>query len=217
MALCHYCNRGFIKERDKQQLTRTAVYELVQVLKFKIAIPDSNFLMLTNLVPLDAGGAISIGAEQADTFPKLDIDPNSNVPSSAGGGPGAGGGMGGGGGGSSSTMAGGGAGGGGSSISTPSPFYSTAASEVMRNHMTDVLEFLSDVNTLSKVKSSVKANTTPAGSGGGGSSSGGSGGSAAASGLNEDTLGGILKASLSQYLALEISKGNGRDSRTVNR
>ena len=32
-------------------------------------------------------------------------------------------------------------------------------------------------------------------------------------GLNEDTLGGILKASLSQYLALEIAKGNGKDSR----
>ena len=36
-------------------------------------------------------------------------------------------------------------------------------------------------------------------------------------GLNEDTLGGTMKASLAQYLALEISKGNGRDSRSVNR
>ena len=32
-------------------------------------------------------------------------------------------------------------------------------------------------------------------------------------GLNEDTLGGILKVSLAQYLALEISKGNGRETR----
>ena len=40
----------------------------------------------------------------------------------------------------------------GSSISTTNtPLYSTAASEVMRAHMADVLEFLSDVHTLSKV------------------------------------------------------------------
>jgi hypothetical protein len=31
-------------------MTRTAVFELVQALKFKIAIPDSNFLLLANLV-----------------------------------------------------------------------------------------------------------------------------------------------------------------------
>ncbi len=31
-------------------------------------------------------------------------------------------------------------------------------------------------------------------------------------GLNNDTLGGILKSSLAQYLALEISKGNERDA-----
>ena len=61
----------FIKERDKQLLTRTAVIELVQALKFKTAIPDANFLMLTNLVLLDAGGAIAIGTEFADSFPKV--------------------------------------------------------------------------------------------------------------------------------------------------
>ena len=41
------------------------------------------------------------------------------------------------------------------------------------------------MHTLSKVKSNVKGTV----------------------GLNEDTLGGTLKASLAQYLALEISKG----------
>ena len=74
--------------------------------------------------------------------------------------------------------------------------FNTAAGEVMKNHMTDVIEFLADVHTLSKVKSNVKGLTIS---------------------LNEDTLGGILKASLAQYLALEISKGNGRDTRTANR
>jgi hypothetical protein len=71
VALCHYCNRGFIKERDKQMLTRTAVFELVQAIKFKTAIPNTNFLMLTNLVLSDAGGAISIGTETDSAFPKV--------------------------------------------------------------------------------------------------------------------------------------------------
>lgn len=31
--------------------------------------------------------------------------------------------------------------------------FTTAACDVMRNHVNDVLEFLSDVHTLSKVKS----------------------------------------------------------------
>jgi len=214
VSLCHYCNRCFIKERDKQLLTRTAVIELVQALKFKTAIPDANFLMLTNLVLLDAGGAIAIGTEYADSFPKLEFETVLGGGSTSGG-PG--------------SSPGGGSIAPGSSISTTNtPLYTTAASEVMRAHMADVLEFLSDVHTLSKVKSSVKANAAAAKPGGGGGSgtgaaAGASSGTGAASsgavgvGLNEDTLGGILKASLSQYLALEIAKGNGKDSRTVNR
>ena len=62
----------------------------------------------------------------------------------------------------------------------------SGACDVARNYLSDILEFLSDVHTLSKVKSNVKGTV----------------------GLNEDTLGGTLKASLAQYLALEISKGN---------
>ena len=74
----------------------------------------------------------------------------------------------------------------------------------MRNHTTDVIDFLADVHTLSKVKSMVKGLTI---------------------GVNEDTLGSILKASVAQLLALEITKNNvtapgpasvaGRDSRKV--
>ena len=65
-------------------------------------------------------------------------------------------------------------------------FLILGACDVARNYLSDILEFLSDVHTLSKVKSNVKGTV----------------------GLNEDTLGGTLKASLAQYLALEISKGN---------
>ena len=82
--------------------------------------------------------------------------------------------------------------------------FNTGACEVMRNHTTDVIDFLADVHTLSKVKSMVKGLTI---------------------GVNEDTLGSILKASVAQLLALEITKNNvtapaqasvaGRDSRKV--
>ena len=58
VSVCHLCNKSFLKERDKLLITRTAVFELVQALKFKTIIPDSNFLMLTNLVLQDAGGSV---------------------------------------------------------------------------------------------------------------------------------------------------------------
>jgi len=52
------CNKAFLKERDKLLVTRTAVFELISALKFKTVIPDTNFLVLTNLVLQDAGGAV---------------------------------------------------------------------------------------------------------------------------------------------------------------
>ena len=58
----------------------------------------------------------------------------------------------------------------------------------MRNNSTDILDFLADVHALSKVKSMVKGMTI---------------------GVNEDTLGAILKASIAQFIALEITKSNG--------
>lgn len=36
-------------------------------------------------------------------------------------------------------------------------------------------------------------------------------------GLNEDTLGGTLKAGIAQYVALEMTRGTSRDSRAVAR
>ena len=58
VSVCHLCNKAFVKERDKLLVTRTAVFELISALKFKTVIPDSNFLVLTNLVLQDAGGAV---------------------------------------------------------------------------------------------------------------------------------------------------------------
>ena len=58
VSVCHLCNKAFLKERDKLLVTRTAVFELISALKFKTVIPDANFLVLTNLVLQDAGGAV---------------------------------------------------------------------------------------------------------------------------------------------------------------
>ncbi|XP_021924860.1 protein unc-79 homolog isoform X4 [Zootermopsis nevadensis] len=149
--LCYLCSRGFTREREKLVLTRMVVYELVQALKFKTSIPDSNFLMLINFVLQDAGGSLALNVMMEDSPPLFpDIG----------------------------------------------PLFNTSASECMRQHLADTLEFLADFHTLSKLKSYSKGMTV---------------------GLNEDTLGGVLKSGIAQYLALEITRGNSRDNRSVAR
>lgn len=37
------------------------------------------------------------------------------------------------------------------------------------------------------------------------------------SSLNEDTLGNQLKSGIAQFVALEITRGNGRDNRAISR
>ncbi|KAL1492637.1 hypothetical protein ABEB36_010867 [Hypothenemus hampei] len=76
------------------------------------------------------------------------------------------------------------------------PAYNTGISECMKLNLVDILEFLSDFHTISKMKSYCKGIGV---------------------GLNDDTLGGIIKCSVAQYLALEITRGNGRDNRAVTR
>ncbi|ERL94236.1 hypothetical protein D910_11517, partial [Dendroctonus ponderosae] len=58
VEICYLCNKAFTKERDKLIFSRMVVIELVQVLKFKTTIPDSNLLMLINLILQDVGGYI---------------------------------------------------------------------------------------------------------------------------------------------------------------
>ncbi|XP_041775558.1 protein unc-79 homolog isoform X1 [Anopheles merus] len=71
-------------------------------------------------------------------------------------------------------------------------------SECMRQpYLNDILEFLADFHTLSKIKNLKASSTTP--------------------GLCEDTIGGVLKGAIAQYLALEMSRGNSKDSRTVSK
>ncbi|RZF46360.1 hypothetical protein LSTR_LSTR011144 [Laodelphax striatellus] len=149
--LCYLCNKAFTREREKQVLTRTVVFELVQVLKFKTSIPDSNFLLLINFILQDAGGMLPLTVAMEDNPPMF----------------------------------------------PDGPVFATSAAEAMRQHLGDALEFLSDFHTLSKIKSYCK--------------------NVAGVGLNEDTIGGILKSGIAQYVALEMMRGNGRDNRAVAR
>ncbi|XP_031336357.1 protein unc-79 homolog [Photinus pyralis] len=149
--LCYLCNRIFTKERDKLILSRMVVYELVQALKFKVSIPDSNLLILINLILQDAGGSIPINVVLQNSLPLYH---------------------------------------------ETGPVFNTNIGECMRIHLGDVVEFLTDFHTLAKMKSYCKGINV---------------------GLNEDTLGGIIKGAIAQYLALEITKGNGRDNRAVTK
>lgn len=84
------------------------------------------------------------------------------------------------------------------------PIYTTNASDCTRQYLNDILDFLADFHTLSKIKNFK-------------SSSGGVSSSLLPSGLIEDTLGGVLKGAIAQYLALEMSRINSKDNKTVAR
>ncbi|KAK3093633.1 hypothetical protein FSP39_018303 [Pinctada imbricata] len=73
---------------------------------------------------------------------------------------------------------------------------STCAAECMRDHLHECLEFVADLHTLTKIKNNMKSGT---------------------SSLNEDTLGNQLKSGIAQFVALEITRGNGRDNRAISR
>ncbi|KAG8237689.1 hypothetical protein J437_LFUL017769 [Ladona fulva] len=160
--LCYLCNRAFSKERDKLFLTRMVIFELVQALKFKTSVPDTNFLMLINFVLQDAGGCLPLRVLLEEDLPPT---PCPDLGSSSAG-------------------------------ANASPLYSTSASEIMRHHLSDCLDFLSDFHTLSKIKSYCKGVSV---------------------GLNEDTLGGTIKSGVAQFVALELTRGNSRDNRAIAR
>ncbi|KAK7904748.1 hypothetical protein WMY93_017355 [Mugilogobius chulae] len=109
-------------ERDKFYMSRIVVLELLQALKFKSPLPDTNLLLLVQCT--------------------------------------------------------------------------TAAMECMRQYISELLDFIADMHTLTKLKSHMKACCQP---------------------LHEDTFGGNLKVGLAQVAAMEISKGNHRDNKAVLR
>ncbi|KAK3579717.1 hypothetical protein CHS0354_000200 [Potamilus streckersoni] len=73
---------------------------------------------------------------------------------------------------------------------------STCAAECMRQHLNDCMEFVGDLHTINNVKTNMK----------GGNCS-----------MNEDTLGGQVKSGVAQFIALEITRSNGRDNRAISR
>lgn len=142
--ICCLSVRAFSKERDKHQLCRQLMFELVQALKFKTNIPDSNLLLMVGFLLEDAGGKLPKGI-----VPDL---PEHVVTSTS---------------------------------------YAT---DCMRQYLNDTLDFLADFHTLNKIKNFKSSND-----------------------LNEDTLGGVLKGAIAQYLALEMSRGNSRDNKSIAR
>ncbi|KAK0414613.1 hypothetical protein QR680_011527 [Steinernema hermaphroditum] len=133
LNICTACNRALIKERDKQCMTRSIISELVQALKFKCTMHESNYMTIVNLILQDAGETVS--EDMADDQ------------------------------------------------------FNTAACEVVRPLLNEILDFIADLHVLSKLKKQI----------------------------NNDTLGGDLKAALAQVIAIEMSRTSARDCRAVAR
>ncbi|KAM6201044.1 protein unc-79 homolog isoform 5-T5 [Rhynchocyon petersi] len=148
VELCGLCYRAFTKERDKFYLSRSVVLELLQALKLKSPLPDTNLLLLVQFICADAGTKLA----ESTILSKQMI---ASVPGCG-----------------------------------------TAAMECMRQYINEVLDFMADMHTLTKLKSHMKTCSQP---------------------LHEDTFGGHLKVGLAQIAAMEISRGNHRDNKAVIR
>ncbi|XP_028292965.1 protein unc-79 homolog isoform X5 [Gouania willdenowi] len=148
VELCGLCYKSFNKERDKFYMSRIVVLELLQALKFKSPLPDTNLLLLVQFVCADIGTRLA----ESTIIQKHMI----------------------------ATL----------------PGCTTAAMECMRQYTSELLDFIADMHTLTKLKSHMKACCQP---------------------LHEDTFGGNLKVGLAQVAAMEISKGNHRDNKAVVR
>ncbi|XP_040598533.1 protein unc-79 homolog isoform X13 [Mesocricetus auratus] len=148
VELCGLCYRAFTKERDKFYLSRSVVLELLQALKLKSPLPDTNLLLLVQFICADAGTKLA----ESTILSKQMI---ASVPGCG-----------------------------------------TAAMECIRQYVSEVLDFMADMHTLTKLKSHMKTCSQP---------------------LHEDTFGGHLKVGLAQIAAMEISRGNHRDNKAVVR
>ncbi|KAF6133616.1 unc-79-like protein, NALCN channel complex subunit [Phyllostomus discolor] len=148
VEVCGLCYRAFTKERDKLYLSRSVVLELLQALKLKSPLPDTNLLLLVQFICADAGTKLA----ESTILSKQMI---ASVPGCG-----------------------------------------TAAMECMRQSIGEVLDFMADMHTLTKLKNHMKTCSQP---------------------LHEDTFGGHLKVGLAQIAAMEISRGNHRDNKAVIR
>ncbi|KAE9556072.1 hypothetical protein FO519_000706 [Halicephalobus sp. NKZ332] len=67
LAICTSCNRSLIRERDKQCLTRAIVNELIQAIKFKYEMVESNYMTIVEFIMQDYGEEISADLDQFNT------------------------------------------------------------------------------------------------------------------------------------------------------
>lgn len=75
--------------------------------------------------------------------------------------------------------------------------YITNVSECLRQYISDLLDFITDVHAISRINDNLIGSQP--------------------SSINRDSFGGHVKAAISQYLALEMSLNNGGDNRTILR
>uniref|UniRef100_A0A1I8BP04 Ras-GAP domain-containing protein n=1 Tax=Meloidogyne hapla TaxID=6305 RepID=A0A1I8BP04_MELHA len=168
LAVCTACNRGMIRERDKQILTRYVVAELLSALKFKCELAEENYLTIVRMVLQDFGEPL--GDDWVNTTNSGGENEEGNE----------------------------------SENNRKSSFsywknnsqqqtdqFNTGAAEAIRPHVPELLEFISDMHVLAKLKKQ--------------------------SASNSDRVGGDLKAGLAEVVALEMSRPSVRDSRTVMR
>ncbi|XP_069494073.1 protein unc-79 homolog isoform X6 [Ambystoma mexicanum] len=163
VELCGLCYRAFAKERDKFYLTRSVILDLLQALKLKVPLPDTNLLLLIQFICADVGTKLA----ESTILNKQMI--------------------------------------------ACVPGCGTAAMECMRQYISELLDFIADMHTLTKLKkqrhffgdvrllilsSHMKTCSQP---------------------LHEDTFGGHLKVGLAQIASMEITRGNHRDNKAVVR
>ncbi|VDL80502.1 unnamed protein product [Nippostrongylus brasiliensis] len=60
LTVCTACNRALIRERDKQSISRAVVAEMIQAIKFKCPMHESNYISIANMILQDAGEDIEI-------------------------------------------------------------------------------------------------------------------------------------------------------------
>uniref|UniRef100_A0A9J8BZ81 Unc-79 homolog, NALCN channel complex subunit n=1 Tax=Cyprinus carpio carpio TaxID=630221 RepID=A0A9J8BZ81_CYPCA len=107
VELCGLCYKTFSKERDKFYMSRVVVLELLQALKFKSSIPDTNLLLLVQFVCTDIGTRLA----ESTILQKHMI--------------------------------------------SALPGCTTAAMECLRQYLSELLDFIADMHTLTKLKTSV--------------------------------------------------------------
>ena len=97
------------------------MFEFTQALKFKVSIPDANFLLLADLILRDSGGAVleEMGATPACRSAWSGLMETPELP--------------------------------GNLPNVSTMLRATGGCDVTRAHMSDILEFLADVHTLTKV------------------------------------------------------------------